>query len=364
MSNKSSQNSKSDPNQDRTSHNSLLAQFTNATAAGYHPQPQATTTYSMTTGFNANSTSSANQTVKNAANTFLPLPAQPIDLTTFQGLKFVTLDGLLIETRDIYDQISGTFKWEMCEGQEDRCVNYIRDQCANKRTFFMTSGGLGKNVVPKIHDLPQLYAIYIYCADVVTSSANQTVKNAANTFLPLPAQPIDLTTFKGLKFVALDGLLIETRDIYDQISGTIQWEMCESQEDRCMSYIRDQCANRRTFLMTSGGLGKNVVPKIHDLPQLYAIYIYCADVVHHQEWACKYSKVRVVCNNDDLYLLPQLAVDVAQANIDWGDALLKSGKRDEAKKKFSKADENLTKYAKNPDPTMVNEVKKKLDECK
>ncbi|CAF3673800.1 unnamed protein product [Rotaria sp. Silwood1] len=252
MSNKSSQNSKSDPNQDRTSHNSLLAQFTNATAAGYHPQPQATTTYSMTTGFNANS----------------------------------------------------------------------------------------------------------------TSSANQTAKNAANTFLPLPAQPIDLTTFKGLKFVALDGLLIETRDIYDQISGTIQWEMCESQEDRCMSYIRDQCANRRTFLMTSGGLGKNVVPKIHDLPQLYAIYIYCADVVHHQEWACKYSKVRVVCNNDDLYLLPQLAVDVAQANIDWGDALLKSGKRDEAKKKFLKADENLTKYVKNPDPTMVNEVKKKLDECK
>ncbi|CAF1072688.1 unnamed protein product [Rotaria sordida] len=259
------QSSPSDLNQHRTQQSSLLAQFTNATAPGYQPQPQATTsTHSSASGFNQNNTSyNTNSTKSNS-----------------------------------------------------------------------------------------------------TASANQTAKNVSNTFLPLPSQTINLATFKGFKFVTLDGLLIETRDIYDKISDTYQWEMCQDQEDRCIAYIRDQCVNKRTFLITSGGLGKNIVPKIHELPQLYAVYIYCADVVYHQEWACKFSKVRVVCNNDDKYLLPQFAVDVAQATIDWGDALVKDGKRDAAKEKFQKALSNLTEYARNPDPTMVNEVKIKLDECR
>jgi len=203
-------------------------------------------------------------------------------------------------------------------------------------------------------------------------SAYATAEHGSSGLRPPPAQPIDLNTFKGLKFVTLDSFLIETREIYDKISGTFQWEMCESQDDRCLTYIRDKCADRRVFLISSGSLGRKVVPSIHDLPQIYAIYIYCADVQYNQEWANKYSKIRVVCNNDDEYLLPQLAVDVAQADSEWGDAFVKQGKRDKAKEKYQKALENLTQYAKYPldkpikqaDPLMVNAVKSKLEECK
>ncbi|CAF1373177.1 unnamed protein product [Rotaria sordida] len=175
-----------------------------------------------------------------------------------------------------------------------------------------------------------------------------------DVFKPLEEQPIDLTTFKRLKFVMLDPMQIETREIYDTISSTFQWEVCESQ-NWCISYIRDKCANYRVFLIICGSMGRNVVPLIHGLPQTYCVYVYCADVLYNQEWTKIYSKVRVVCNNDDQYLLPQFAVDVAQANIDWGNALLSTGKYDEAKNKFEKALENLTKYARRPDPAMVNQ---------
>ncbi|CAF3112951.1 unnamed protein product [Rotaria sp. Silwood2] len=93
----------------------------------------------------------------------------------------------------------------------------------------------------------------------------------------------------------------------------------------------------------------------HDLPQLYCIYVYCADVIYNQIWANSYSKIRVVCNNDDKYLLPQFAVDVTQVNIDWGNALLDAGKYDEAEKKFEKALDNLTRYVIRSDSTMVNQ---------
>jgi hypothetical protein len=201
-------------------------------------------------------------------------------------------------------------------------------------------------------------------ATTASSSSQSASSGQKPPFKPLAAQPIDLNTFKGFKFVTLDALQIETRDVYDKISGTFKWEMCESQEDRCIDCVRDECQNRRVFLVSSGSLGERIIPKIHDLPQVYAIYIYCANVKYHKSWGDKFAKVRVVCDNDDLYLLPQFAVDVAQANIDWGDALLKQGTRDKAKEKFQLAHDKLNNYARNHDPAMDMEIKKKLEECK
>jgi len=198
-------------------------------------------------------------------------------------------------------------------------------------------------------------------ASAATSHSSASGQKALT---PLPEQPIDLSTFKGFKFVTLDPLQLETREVYDAISGTFQWEMFENQDDRCIGSIRDDLKNKRVFLISSGSLGAKIVPQIHDLPQIYAIYVYCANVKYHQEWAQKYPKIRVVCDNDDLYLLPQFAVDVAQSNIDWGNALLKQGTRDKAKEKFKLAFDKLNNYARNHDPVMDAEIKKKLDECK
>jgi hypothetical protein len=181
---------------------------------------------------------------------------------------------------------------------------------------------------------------------------------------PLPPQEIDASTFKGFKFITLDAFQIETREVYDKISGTYQWEMCESQEDRCIKCVRDDCKNKRVFIVTSGALGSKIVPEIHEFPQVYAIYIYCANVKYHSEWSKKFPKVRVVCDNDDLHLLPLFAVDVAQSNIDWGDALLKQGQREKAHEKYKLAYDKLTTYARHHDEEMDSSLKKKIEESK
>jgi len=185
----------------------------------------------------------------------------------------------------------------------------------------------------------------------------------ANISEPLTIRRIDLATFKGFKFIFLDALTIETRDIYDKISGTFAWEICEN-KDYCINYIREQCSNKLVFLIISGSFGKDVVPEIHNLPQIYAIYIHCAHVQYHLEWSKQYSKIRVVCNDDDQDLIPRFAFDVAQANIEWGDALFQKNQRDKAKQKFEKALDNLTRYAKNPNPLMIKSIKIKIDQCK
>ena len=85
---------------------------------------------------------------------------------------------------------------------------------------------------------------------------------------------------------------------------------------------------------------------------------------YHREWSSKFEKVRALCNDDE-DLFPQMAVDVAQANLDWGNTLLKQGDKAQAAKKFQKALKNLTEFTKKKhDPAMEKEVQKKLEECK
>ncbi|CAF0718166.1 unnamed protein product [Adineta steineri] len=218
-------------------------------------------------------------------------------------------------------------------------------------------------LVPRPIDTPpQSNKLFLPPDITVTAYLSQLDKR--QYILPLPPQQFNLENVKGLRFASADSLMIEARDIYDEVAGTFQWEMCESQSERCIKFIQEKCANKRVFLVTSGGLGHTIIPAVHDLPQVYAIYIFCGTMEYHLPLQSKFSKVRVVCSHDDYYLIPQLAVDVAQANIDWGDALVAKGDRAKAKEKFEKALTNLEKYAKRPDPIMITQVKTKLEQCK
>lgn len=49
---------------------------------------------------------------------------------------------------------------------------------------------------------------------------------------------------------------------------------------------------KQLLIITTGRLGKDLVPKIHDLPNIISIYIYCGDDKAHREWTEKYPKVR------------------------------------------------------------------------
>jgi hypothetical protein len=53
---------------------------------------------------------------------------------------------------------------------------------------------------------------------------------------------------------------------------------------------------QKFILIVSGRLGKVVVPKIHSLPQLIAIYVYCIDKNSNKMWADQFQKVKSESN--------------------------------------------------------------------
>jgi len=63
-------------------------------------------------------------------------------------------------------------------------------------------------------------------------------------------------------------------------------QLCE-----CEIYIQSVPSEDRIVLIVSGDFGRQLIPKIHDLQQVFSIYIYCGNKEFHQQWSEQYDKV-------------------------------------------------------------------------
>jgi hypothetical protein len=62
-------------------------------------------------------------------------------------------------------------------------------------------------------------------------------------------------------------------------------------EYQFQQYIRSVSPYKRLILIVSGRLGNEVVPRIHHMPQISSIYVYCMDQKRNEQWTKDYSKV-------------------------------------------------------------------------
>jgi hypothetical protein len=59
----------------------------------------------------------------------------------------------------------------------------------------------------------------------------------------------------------------------------------------------DEC--EQVILIVSGSFGRQVVPRLHDLPQFSAAYVFCQDKEGNKQWASKYHKVKTLYQVSD-----------------------------------------------------------------
>jgi hypothetical protein len=80
----------------------------------------------------------------------------------------------------------------------------------------------------------------------------------------------------------------------DQLRLSINHLMTFDEEQLCEEYIRSLSENDRIVFMCSGRLGEQIVPRIHQLRQIFSIYIYCLNKEKHKQWADKFIKVNQI----------------------------------------------------------------------
>ena len=63
------------------------------------------------------------------------------------------------------------------------------------------------------------------------------------------------------------------------------------ESDPCEEYIRSTSDDVRIILIANGKLGEQLIPRIHQLRQISAIYIYCIISESHENSIKQYKKV-------------------------------------------------------------------------
>jgi len=107
-----------------------------------------------------------------------------------------------------------------------------------------------------------------------------------------------------------------------------------SHVEPCINFLLENQGKKRIFFITSGSLGEQIVPRIlRDHQEIFkdkngklyedSIYIFCADMIKHGQWAIDYLELDCIkMENDDQAILARLTRDIAKYFLTEGKQLI------------------------------------------
>ncbi|CAF1376060.1 unnamed protein product [Adineta steineri] len=131
------------------------------------------------------------------------------------------------------------------------------------------------------------------------SKSNQnaaTSKSTASSNIRQPRQ----RTAQNYLLVWVDANIDQTnkdcQDTLNQLKNVVNDVNLCTEPNQCIQVL-NKVDKEHAFVITSGSLGQHLVPEIHDMPQVDAIYIFCGDKSRHQGWAQNWTKIKGIHTN-------------------------------------------------------------------
>lgn len=100
----------------------------------------------------------------------------------------------------------------------------------------------------------------------------------------------NLEAFACLWSDAAGGKTDDTRETEMELRKLINYLRIFETIEQCERAIRN-IRQEKIILISSGQLGIHLIPRVHDLPQLIACYIFCLNETTYTDWAKTFSKV-------------------------------------------------------------------------
>jgi hypothetical protein len=127
----------------------------------------------------------------------------------------------------------------------------------------------------------------------MAASKIQSTEISSSTKSVKPSTTSNLESFACLWLDQNVNSTQDNRDTQRELRQVINHLRTFDNSNECEQYIR-QITQEKVVLIVSGSLGRQVVPRLHDLPQFSACYVFCQDQKANEQWANKYHKVRYV----------------------------------------------------------------------
>jgi hypothetical protein len=129
---------------------------------------------------------------------------------------------------------------------------------------------------------------------------------------------LNSTKVKSISFLWLDEILYDCESQFRQTIEPFQWQFFNNVSS-CVSFIDTQLRERRyIILVASGTLGNELFHTAFCLTkQIFAAYIYCAQLRDNKSWSSDHPQIRGVYN-DPTKLANQIKQDYNQLQITLG----------------------------------------------
>jgi hypothetical protein len=131
---------------------------------------------------------------------------------------------------------------------------------------------------------------------ITTTASNSRVSSSANMTREKQSS-ISTKTISNIEMFDcfwLDQNIHKTEDnqeTQEELRKIINHLRTFENSDECEQVIKT-ITQEKIILISSGSLGRQIVPRLHDLPQLNACYIFCSDRAANEQWTKNYTKVR------------------------------------------------------------------------
>ena len=83
----------------------------------------------------------------------------------------------------------------------------------------------------------------------------------------------------------------DSQHTLEQLRTTVNDVNTFIEPKQCLTFLQG-IQLEKVFLIVSGALGRDLVPRIHPMTQVDAIFIFCGDKTRHEEWVKKWPKVK------------------------------------------------------------------------
>ena len=136
-----------------------------------------------------------------------------------------------------------------------------------------------------------------------TGKSSATAKTESTAVAPRGARSRRRTNAKIVQSVLLIWLDANIdEDNNDDCRNTINQLQCVvnnvntfTNDDQCIEFLNTiDSNNQQACMITSGSLGQQIVPRVHEMSQVDSIFIFCGNKKHHEQWAKDWTKIKGV----------------------------------------------------------------------
>jgi tetratricopeptide (TPR) repeat protein len=130
-----------------------------------------------------------------------------------------------------------------------------------------------------------------------SSDSSESEETSTHSNDVVSSRRINVQMVQNVRLIWLDNIIgddfTDCRDTIIELRHAINTVNTFTDSEECIEFL-DSISDEKVCMIISSSFGQRIVPRIHNMPQVDSIFIYCGNKKRHQKWAKEWPKIKGV----------------------------------------------------------------------